>query len=237
MSGSGYLERRYRRLLTCYPRRYRRRHEEEILAVLLEGASAEQQRPSLADAASLLRSGAAMRLRPGVPRSAPTMRLAVRLMYLGALLELGVLAVVAATAGRLHSAILAHDHSYTTAQWHAEFHQHIVPLEIAAPLAAGVWVWLAWANGRGHGWARMLVFVSAGVTTASLLSGLAGGALTYAPEDAVAGIVLWTVTLAAAALIFGGQARPYYRRTRDQPLRGRHEHSGAFGSAGGSPGA
>lgn len=237
MSVSGNLERRFRQLLACYPRRYRRRHEEEILAVLLAGASAGQPRPSVAEAASLVRSGVAMRLRPGVPRSARRMRLAVRLMYLGALLELGVLAVVAATAGRLHSAILARDHSYTAAQWHAEFHQHIVPLEIAAPVAACVWVWLAWANGRGHRWARVLVVLAVAVTTASLLSGLAGGALTYAPQDAVAGIVLWLVTLAAAALILGDQARPYYRRPRGRPLRSRDEHSGAFGSAGGSPGA
>lgn len=168
MTGSGYLERRYRRLLVLYPRRYRRRHEEEILAVLLEGASPGQRRPRLAEAASLAWSGLGMRLRPGVPRPARTVRTAVRLMYLGALLELGVLAVVAATAGRLHSAILAHDHGYTAAQWHAEFHQHIVPLEVGAPIAACVWVWLAWANGRGHGWARVLFLVFAGVTTASL---------------------------------------------------------------------
>jgi hypothetical protein len=237
MSRAGDLERRYRRLLACYPGRYRRRHEEEIVAVLLQGASAAQRRPSVAEATSLVRSGVVMRLRPGVPRSAHTMRRAVGLMYLGALLELGVLGVVAATAGRLHSAILARDHSYTAAQWHAEFHQHIVPLEIAAPVAACIWVWLAWANGRGHGWARVLVFVSVAVTTASLLSGLAGGALTYAPEDAAIGIVLWFVTLTAAALICGDQARPYYRGTRDRPLRSRHEHSGAFGSAGGSSGA
>jgi hypothetical protein len=236
MTGSD-LERRYRRLLVLYPRRYRRRHEEEILAVLLEGASPEQRRPRLAEAASLAWSGLGMRLRPGVPRSAHTVRTAIRLMYLGALLELGVLAVVAATAGRLHSAILAHDHGYTVAQWHAELHQHIVPLEIAAPLAACVWVWLAWANGRGHAWARVLFLVFAGITTASLLSGLAGGAFTYAPDDAVAGIVLCVVALAAVALIFNGRSRPYYRRMSGRRLRTRHEHSGAFGSVGGSHGA
>ena len=74
MSVSADLERHYRRLLACYPRRYRRRHEEEILAVLLAGARPGQRRPSLAEAASLVRSGAAMRLRPGVPRSAHAMR-------------------------------------------------------------------------------------------------------------------------------------------------------------------
>jgi hypothetical protein len=228
------LERRYRRLLAVYPRRYRRRHEEEILSVLLAGASARQRRPGVAEAASLMRSGVAMRLRPGVPRSAHTMRGALRLMYLGALLELGVLAVVTATASRLHSAILAHDHNYTAAQWHAEFHQHIVPLEIGAPIAACVWVWLAWANGRGHGWARVVFLVLVGVTTASLLSGLAAGALTYAPDDAVLGIVLWIVAVAAAALIFSEQSQPYYGRTHGRPPRSSYEPGGAFGSAGSS---
>lgn len=38
MTDSGDLERRYRRLLHCYPRAFRRLHEDEILAVLLDGA-------------------------------------------------------------------------------------------------------------------------------------------------------------------------------------------------------
>jgi type IV secretory pathway TrbD component len=152
------------------------------------------------------------------------MRSALRLMYLGALLELGVLAVVAATTNRLHSAILAHHHSYTAEQWHAEFHQHLLPVEIGAPIAACVWVWLAWANGRGHRWARTLFLLFAAVTTASLLSGLAAGALTYAPGDAAAGIVLWIVALAAVALIFSEQSEPYYRRPPGRSARTRHEH-------------
>ena len=100
-----------------------------------------------------------------------------------------------------------------------------------------MWVWLAWANGRGHGWARVLFGVFVGITTTSLLSGLAGGAFTYAPDDAVAGIVLCVVALAALALIFNGQSRPYYRRMSGRPLGSRHEHTGAFGPVGGSHGA
>jgi hypothetical protein len=46
------LERRYRRLLVCYPRAFRREHEQEILAVLMAGAGDGQQRPRLGDGGS-----------------------------------------------------------------------------------------------------------------------------------------------------------------------------------------
>jgi hypothetical protein len=232
--GTGDLERRYRRLLVFYPRRYRRRHADEILAVLLEGASAGQRRPRAAEAASLAWSGLGMRLRPNLPRSARTVRTAVRLMYLGAAVELGVLAVVEATVGHLHAAILAHDHGYTAAQWQTEFHQHIVPLEIGAPIAACVWIWLAWANGRGHGWARALFLAFAAFTTASLLSGLAGGAFIYAPADAVAGIALCVVALTAVMLIINAQSRPYYSRIGGSLVRSSDERRGGLESAAGS---
>lgn len=38
MSDSAELERRYRRLLACYPRAYRHESEQEILGVLMDGA-------------------------------------------------------------------------------------------------------------------------------------------------------------------------------------------------------
>ncbi|MFC5828837.1 hypothetical protein [Nonomuraea insulae] len=48
------LEARYRRLLACYPRDHRVRHEEEMIGVLLAGARPGQTRPHLADIADLL---------------------------------------------------------------------------------------------------------------------------------------------------------------------------------------
>ncbi|MEV4113963.1 hypothetical protein [Nonomuraea sp. NPDC049695] len=48
------LEARYRRLLACYPRDHRARHEEEMIGVLLAGARPGQTRPHPADAADLL---------------------------------------------------------------------------------------------------------------------------------------------------------------------------------------
>jgi hypothetical protein len=56
MSDTTELERRYRRLLKCFPARYRREHEQEILAVLMAGSAEGQRRPGLADSADLLAS-------------------------------------------------------------------------------------------------------------------------------------------------------------------------------------
>ncbi len=62
MSDSAGLERRYRRLLACYPRAFRRELEQEILAVLMAGADEGQQRPRPAEAANLIRHALWMRL-------------------------------------------------------------------------------------------------------------------------------------------------------------------------------
>jgi hypothetical protein len=63
MTSATDLERRYRRLLKCFPARYRREHEQEILSVLMAGAREGQQRPGLADSADLLISAIFMRWR------------------------------------------------------------------------------------------------------------------------------------------------------------------------------
>jgi hypothetical protein len=56
MTDAAELERRYRRLLKCFPARYRREHEQEILSVLMAGAAEGQRRPGLADSADLATS-------------------------------------------------------------------------------------------------------------------------------------------------------------------------------------
>lgn len=63
MNDDSKLERRYRRLLACYPAAFSREHEEEILAVLMAGAEEGQRWPQMAEAADLLRSATSMRLR------------------------------------------------------------------------------------------------------------------------------------------------------------------------------
>jgi hypothetical protein len=63
MNDDSDLERRYRRLLACYPAAFRREREHEMLSVLMAGAEQDQRWPRLGEVADLLRSATFMRLR------------------------------------------------------------------------------------------------------------------------------------------------------------------------------
>jgi hypothetical protein len=67
MIGSRTLERRYRRLLTLYPKKFRREREEEMVSVLMAGARDGQRWPRPAEVVNLLRHAAPSRLRQGPP--------------------------------------------------------------------------------------------------------------------------------------------------------------------------
>jgi hypothetical protein len=57
------LEQRYRRWLALYPKTFRAEREEEMLAVLLEGAEPDQTRPRPREALDLAAHGVARRTR------------------------------------------------------------------------------------------------------------------------------------------------------------------------------
>ncbi|MFI6296127.1 hypothetical protein ACIBEJ_31345 [Nonomuraea sp. NPDC050790] len=59
---TGVLERRYRRLLLAYPRRYRQAHGDELLDVLLESTDAARTVPPPREAAGLVSGGLRMRV-------------------------------------------------------------------------------------------------------------------------------------------------------------------------------
>jgi hypothetical protein len=67
---SATLEDRYRRMLAMYPAEHRRKHQDEMLGVLMTGARAGQHRPGLADTANLAWGALLIRLRPARPGTA-----------------------------------------------------------------------------------------------------------------------------------------------------------------------
>lgn len=196
------LERSYRRWLKWYPAAFRREHEEEILGVLMAGARDGQRRPELSDCVDLWSNGLRMRLRPTLPRSHRSARLAVRLMYAGAVLEIGAAITVVATLGDVRSSVFARNLGYTDAQWRAEVAGRFEPLVVAAGIVAVFWLWMAWANARGHRWARIVFAMFSCVNVLCLIEGLAGGSAEYAQADVAIGVVLCLVQLAAVVLIF-----------------------------------
>ncbi len=93
---------------------------------------------------------------------------------------------------------------------------HQVAIIGLAPVAIGMWLWLAWANGRGQDWARPLSAACFGLISMSVIVWLAQGAVTFAPATVIAAAVVWALGLSSAALIFTPAAGRYYRA---QPAR------------------
>jgi hypothetical protein len=216
MSAAADLERRYRRSLAWYPRSFRTAYEQEMLTVLMETARDGQRRPQVGQTADLARNALLMRLRPGAPRSAPAVFAAVRLMYLGAVVEVMTVLTVLLTTGMLRSEILTADPGFTAAQWQAFLWTSIAPLVAGGTIAVAVWLWMAWANGRAHRWGRAVFTAFFAITTLSLLNGISQGAATYSVPDLVAGIALWLVALTAVALLYTPSSSRYYRTARSR---------------------
>jgi hypothetical protein len=214
MTGPSRLERGYRRVLACYPKAFRRESEEEILAVLLAMAGEGQRRVRLAEAADLIRG--ALRMHLDMARAPRPVREAVRYMCAGAVLTLADAVTVLVTLGSVRSAAV-HDVDFTGGRWHIFMLTLIVPALASAPIVAGVWLWLAWAIGRGYAWARPAFVALFGLLTTGLLIGLAVSssgedALPYIWADLLATGALWLVGLVAMVLIFSETASPHYQQ-------------------------
>lgn len=192
MSDLGSLERRYRRLLACYPRAFRREHEQEILSVLMAGAGGAQRWPTPGEAADLIRHGVWMRVRPRVPRSQPTVLWAVRLMYVCAALRLLGVPILPATRG-------------STAY------------PVAIGISWGVFAALAWANSRGYRWARALFALWFGIHSLALFYDLAHISMSSTAIPAVvASLAFWLLELSAAVLVLSKRSGLYYRQSPAQ---------------------
>jgi hypothetical protein len=202
MTDTAGLERGYRRWLRWYPKSFRREHEAEILAVLLAGARAGQRQPAPMECLDLLRSALWMRLRPRVPRSNRAVFAAIKLMYLGGVVELATAITILVTIGDVRSHVANRNPGLTEGEWHAIVAGQLEPVAVAAGIAVGFWLWMAWAIGRGHRWARIVLVLFFGLNVFGLLNGLIHGSAVYARPDLAIGTVLCLVELAAVAVSF-----------------------------------
>ncbi len=214
MTDRAQLEQRYRRLLKCYPRAFRAEQEEEMLVVLMACARDRQRRPGPTDSVNLIANALLMRVRFRAPRSIPTVFWAVRLMALGAVLELAALVTVVATRSDLAAAVARHYRAMPVAHVHHLVNVQVLEIAVGAPIAAGVWLWLARANDRGHGWARGLFGALFALTSVSLFAAIGHNVVTLAPADLIAGGALWLVALIALVLITSPSSDGHYRRRR-----------------------
>jgi hypothetical protein len=221
MNGSADLERRYRHLLAWYPRSFRAENEEEILAVLLDCAQDGQTRPGAAATADLLKGALWMRLRPpGYPPR--TLIAAVRLMLLGAVVEVGALAYVLAGSGSIKAGFRHVYPAATAAQWHALSVQ-LTTDQIAAPVVFAAWLVLAWSIGRGHEYSRALYVFFYLILLAGLLEIVTDAAATQiSPAGVAIDATSCTIGLATLVLISTPPVNRWFRRLSPQPVATTH---------------
>jgi Domain of unknown function (DUF1707) len=155
---------------------------------------------------------------PARARAPLPVRTAAWLMCLGAVLTLADAATVLVTLPGVRSAAVQDVDfvDFAGGRWHIFTLTVIVPALASAPIVAGVWLWLAWANRRGYAWARSAFLAFVGVLTIGQLFvfGASAGkdALQYTWADLLATTALWLVGLVAMTLIFTEKASPYYQR-------------------------
>ena len=109
-----------------------------------------------------------MRLRPTVPRSARTVRAAVRLMYAGAAVSTVNLIIMLAFIADIKAYHTVLGHRLTAAQ--VSHVNMLITLAMVFGLAViALWLWMARANGQGRNWARILCTVLFGLATLELI--------------------------------------------------------------------
>ncbi|MGH3125071.1 MAG: hypothetical protein ACRDND_29160, partial [Streptosporangiaceae bacterium] len=216
MSAAAVLEGRYRRLLVMYPAEHRRKHQDEMLGVLMTGARAGQHRPGLADTANLIWGALLIRLRPARPGTAwPLWRDA--LAVVSVLLPLAFLANVAISgvtlltlqqAGHAAFAALLQEALVSDGAWIILTALVLLRLRrVAIVVTGGLLIWLVAATAGAPYWAGiaphgMLVLAVLGLELVTLLAsaGPRQGmplmtwryyALAVLVPAAVAGVVDW----------------------------------------------
>jgi hypothetical protein len=199
MTESQRLERGYRRMVALYPRAFRRDSEEEIVGVLMASARPGQRRVGLAESADLIRGAVRLHRGPRLPRALLT---AVRLAYVGAAAELGVLIVLLVTTAGLASASIRRYPDFSAAQWQAVVLGHLAVVATGGPVLLALWTWLACANARGNHAGRIAFWVVWGIIKAGIAAVVIAGFDTYGMGGVVAAAVLLVVHTGAMGAIF-----------------------------------
>ncbi len=137
----------------------------------------------------------------------PSVRNAVRLMYAGAALSAIVVIVTLVSIASLKSAILTKYPHYTSTQVHNAEVAAVVASVIGGVIAVGLWLWMAWANGRGRQWARIVAAVFFGINTLDLIFSFAR---IHALGSVIVSILVWLVGLGAIVFLFNKQSAPFF---------------------------
>jgi hypothetical protein len=177
--------------------------------VLLATAPDGQRRPGLAESADLITG--AVKMRMGLSRTPHTVLNAVRLMYLGAVAELGLLITLLLTEDSIRAAVL-HRYPQLTAAELGGLNTIFTIDTVGCSIAVLLWLWVAWATGRGSQLARVAAILCFALSTVGIIIDLANETMLYAPAAMIGAFVLWAIGFAAIVNLLRKQSRAYYER-------------------------
>jgi hypothetical protein len=143
---------------------------------------------------------------PARPEPPPSVVMAVRLMYAGAVVSAVSLVVGLATVGSLRTALHKSQPSLTPTQLH-DLQTVVVVGSVAIGLISiGLWVWMALMNKTGKSWARIVASVLFGLDTLFLLLGVARAG---AAASSLVSILIWLIGLGAVILLWRKDSTEY----------------------------
>src|ERR1700722_2671515 len=145
----------------------------------------------------------------GRPPQPPTLRNAVRLMWVGAALALISVIVTVTFSSKIKSAVTKAAVKanvtrrgngktvLTTSQIHTLANVTFVLVIVVGILALLLWAWMAWANNKGSNWARIVATILFGLNTISLILEAGRASITI-----IFVALGWVVGLAALVLLW-----------------------------------
>jgi hypothetical protein len=146
------------------------------------------------------------------PAAPPSIRTAVKLMYVGAALSALEFIVGLATVGSLKQDIIkASSKHLTAAQLHTAQVVGIATIVVLGLIGIGLWLWMARANGAGKSWARIVAAVLFALNTLGLLSAVARP---NAAGTKIFDVLGWLVGLGVTVFLWRRDSSEYYAQNR-----------------------
>ena len=139
----------------------------------------------------------------------PSVVMAVRLMYAGAVVSALSLIVGLATVGSLRNSLHKAQPKLTPAQLHDLQTVVIVGSIFIGVVSIGLWIWMALMNKAGRPWARIVATVLFGLDTLFLLLGVARAG---AAAGTLVSILTWLIGLGAIIYLWRKDASAYFSR-------------------------
>jgi hypothetical protein len=148
---------------------------------------------------------------PEPPPPPPSIVNAVKLMYVGAGIAVVNAIVGIVTIHSIKTIVEQRNPTLTPSQVNGVAGLAVGAVIVGGLVGAGLWLWMAWANNHGRGWARVLSTIFFAIATLGVLVSFFQAATAV---GRILGIIQWAVGLAAIVLIWRRQSSDYYTATK-----------------------